>query len=400
MKDKIDFLKMSSEIYSDLVAWRRDFHENPELGFEEFRTSKTIKDFLTLEGIPFYETATTGICAIIKGEADGAEKGKTIALRADIDALPLADTKGCEYSSKAEGKMHACGHDAHMTVLMGVAKILNSIKKELKGNIKLLFEPAEETVGGARFMIKEGVLEEPYVDAVIGLHVSENIECGKIGIKKGVVHAASNPFNIKIIGKGGHGAHPEDTIDPVVIASNVILGLQSIVSREIPPTDPAVVTVGSIHGGSSQNIIPGEVNLSGVIRTLKTEHREYVIKRVTEVVEGITKSMRGKCEIDIQESYPCLYNNDFMVDLVKKCASEVIGKTNVEELDKPNMAVESFSYFSMERPAAFYFLGVRNEDKGIVYPAHNSLFDIDERSLPIGVAIQCKAAYEYLNTTA
>ena len=390
----IDFLKKSSEIYDELVAWRRDFHQNPELGFEEFKTSEKIKSFLKAEGIPYCECATTGVYALIKGE--GAEGGKTVALRADIDALPLKDSKSCDYSSQVEGKMHACGHDAHMTVLMGAAKILNSMKKELKGNVKLIFEPAEETIGGARFMIKEGVLENPHVDAVIGLHVHENIDCGNIGIKKGVVHAASNPFNIKIIGKGGHGAHPEDTIDPVVIASNIIIALQSIVSREIPPTDPAVITVGSIHGGSAQNIIPGEVNISGIIRTLKTEHRAYVIDRVKQVVEGICTAMRGKCEIEIQESYPCLYNNDMMIDMVKNCAEDIIGKESIVELDKPNMGVESFSYFSLERPAAFYFLGTRNEDKGIVSPAHNSLFDIDEKALPIGVALQCKAAYEYL----
>jgi amidohydrolase len=397
--NKFDFLKLSAEIFQDLIAWRRDFHENPELGFEEYRTSQTIKNFLHLEGIPYYETATTGICAIIKGEAKGAEMGKTIALRADIDALPLKDRKSCDYTSKVEGKMHACGHDAHMTILMGAAKILNSIKDKLKGNVKLLFEPAEETVGGARYMINEGVMEEPHVDAVIGLHVSEGIESGKIGIKTGVVNAASNPFNIKIIGKGGHGAHPEDTIDPIVIAANVITSLQNIISREIPPTDPAVITVGSIHAGSAQNIIPEEVSLAGIIRTMKTEHRQYVIARLVEVVEGITKAMRGSCDIDIQESYPCLYNNDVMVDLLGTCAKEVIGEINVEKLDKPSMGVESFAYFSLERPAVFYFLGSRNEEKGIVNPAHGSLFDIDENCLPIGVAIQCKTAYEYLNST-
>jgi amidohydrolase len=397
--DNIDFLKESADIYNDLVSWRRGFHENPELGFEENITSETIKEFLKHEGISYYETATTGICAIIKGEAKGAEEGKTIALRADIDALPIQDKKKCTYSSKIDGKMHACGHDAHMTILMGAAKILNLKREKLKGNVKLLFEPAEETIGGARFMINEGVLENPHVDAILGLHVAEGIESGKIGIKRGVVNAASNPFNIKIIGRGGHGAHPEDTIDPIVIASNVIVALQSIVSREIPPVDPAVITIGSIHGGSAQNIIPEEVNISGIIRTMKTEHREYVIKRLIEVVEGITKAMRGSCEIDIQESYPCLYNNDLMVDMLQKYACNVIGENNVEILDKPSMGVESFAYFSMERPAAFYFLGCRNSEKGIINPAHGSLFDIDESCLPIGVAIQCELAYEYLKST-
>jgi amidohydrolase len=395
--EKVDFLKYAADIYDNLTEWRRYFHRNPELGFEEFKTSAKIKEFLIQEGIPFVETAGTGICALIRGGNIGEDKEKIIALRADIDALPLKDKKSCDYSSSIEGKMHACGHDAHMTILMGAAKILNSMKGSLKGSVKLLFEPAEETVGGARFMIEEGVLENPKVDAVIGLHVAEGIECGKIGIKKGVVNAASNPFNIKIIGKGGHGAHPEDTVDPIVIASHIILALQSIVSREIPPTDPAVVTVGSIHAGSAQNIIPEEVNISGIIRTMKSEHREYVIKRVTEIVEGITKIMRGSCEIDIQESYPCLYNNDYMVDMVKECAKEIIGQDNVIDMDKPSMGVESFAYFSLERPSAFYFLGSGNTEKGITHPAHGSFFDIDENCLPIAVAIQCRAAYEYLN---
>lgn len=400
MEGKYDFLKMSAEIYEDLVSWRRHFHMHPELGFEEYETSSKIKEFLSKEGIPYTESAGTGICAIIKGGAAEGEKVRTIALRADIDALPLDDRKSCEYSSKIKGRMHACGHDAHMTILMGAARILNKIKDNLNGNVKLFFEPAEETTGGARFMIKEGVLENPNVDAVIGLHVAEGIECGKIGIKKGVVNAASNPFNIRIIGKGGHGAHPEDTVDPVVISSNIILALQTIVSREIPPTDPAVITVGSIHGGSAQNIIPEEVNINGIIRTMKSEHREYVIKRVTEVVEGISKTMRGSCEIDIQESYPCLYNNDLMVDLLTECAKNVIGEANIIEMEKPSMGVESFAYFSMERPAAFYFLGAGNSDKGITHPAHGSLFDIDENCLPIGVAIQCSMAYDYLNSDA
>lgn len=395
-KLKMDFYKEALEINKELIEWRRDFHENPELGFEEYRTSKVIKDFLDKEGIPYIEVAKTGVCAIIKGTAEGAESGKTIAIRGDIDALPLQDNKSCSYSSKVQGKMHACGHDAHTTIVLGAAKILNRYKHMLKGNIKLLFEPAEETVGGARYMIKEGVLEEPKVDAVIGLHVSEAIEAGKVGIKQGVFNAASNPFTIKIKGKGGHGAHPEDTIDPVVIASNIIVSLQSIVSREIPPVYPAVITVGSIHGGTAQNIIPEEVEIKGIMRTMKSEHREYVKKRLCEVVNGICAAMRGKAEIDIEESYPCLYNDDNMVALLKETATELLGEENVQMLEHPSMGVESFAYFSMERPAVFYFLGSANFEKGITNPAHGTLFDIDERCLPVGVALQCTTAYEYL----
>lgn len=388
----INFLEKALEIQSELVAWRRDFHENPELGFEEYRTSEKIKEFLKSEGIEYMELANTGICAIIKGNGT-----KTIALRGDIDALPLEDKKAADYSSKIHGKMHACGHDAHTTILMGAAKILNSIKDKLNGNVKLIFEPAEETVGGARFMIKEGALNNPSVDAVIGLHVNEEIKAGHIGVKRGVVHAASNPFTIIIKGKGAHGAHPDAGIDPIVIASNVIMALQTIVSREIPPTDPAVITVGTIHGGTAQNIIPEEVTISGVIRTLRTEHRAYVKQRLVEVVNGITSSMRGSCEIKIEESYPCLYNDDNMISLVESSAKEIIGLEAIETLDKPSMGVESFAYFSMEVPSAFYFLGVRNEEKGIIHPAHGCLFDIDEEALPIGVAIQCKAAFDFLS---
>jgi len=382
---------MAVNIESELIEIRRDLHENPELGFNLFRTSQKVKDFLSAEGIEYYEVAQTGICAIIRGRGE-----KTIALRADMDALPLQDKKICSYSSKTLGKMHACGHDAHTTILLGTAKILNSMKDELLGNVKLFFEPAEETTGGSPLMIKEGVLEQPNVDAVIGLHVEEWLEAGTVGLKRGVAYAASNPFTIKIIGKGGHGASPHMTIDPIVIASNVIVCLQNIVSREIPPTDPAVITIGSIHGGTAQNIIPEEVIISGIIRTMKSEHREYIKNRLVQVVEGIVTSMRGKCEIVIEESYPCLYNNDDLAELFEKKAGEVIGEENVYKLDQPTMGVESFAYFSNERPALFYFLGCGNVQKGIVNPAHGSLFDIDERCLSIGVAMQCKLAYEFL----
>lgn len=388
----INFLKQAELIEDELKLIRRDIHMHPELGFEEARTSALIKDFLNKEGVEFYETAKTGICAIIKGRS-----GKTIALRADMDALPLEDRKCCSYASKEPGKMHACGHDAHTTILMGAAKILNSIKNELPGSVKLFFEPAEETIGGARFMIEESVLENPKVDAVLGLHVSEDIDCGYIGIKRGVVNAASNPFTIRIMGKGGHGAHPDTTIDPIIIACNVVMSLQSIVSREIPPTDPAVLTVGTIHGGTAQNIVPEEVTISGIIRTMKKEHREYVKSRLFEITDGIVHSMRGKVDIKIEESYPCLYNNDTMVDVVSSSAKSVLGKDKVKVLESPSMGVESFAYFSMERPSAFYFLGCRNMEKGITSPAHGSMFDIDEECLKIGVAVQCSSVWNYLN---
>lgn len=394
----VDFRKEASDIMDELVSLRRDFHENPELGFEEWRTSGKIKEFLTKEGIPFVDVAKTGVCGIIEGTAKGAETGKTIALRGDIDGLPIQDKKVCDYSSKVQGKMHACGHDAHTTILLGAAKLLNKNKHLIKGRVKLLFEPAEETIGGARFMIKEGVLENPHVDAVLGLHVTEDLDVGKIKVKSGVAFAASNPFTIKIKGRGGHGAYPHAAIDPVVMACQVVVTLQTIVSREIAPVNPSVITVGSINGGTAQNIIPDEVVLKGIIRTLTPEDREYAKKRLEEVVASVCTAMRGDYEIEIEESYPCLINDEEMVSGVRNIANNILGKENVEEQKAPSMGVESFSYFAMERPSAFYFLGSRNISRSIVASAHNSFFDVDEDCLPIGVAIQCQAAIEYLGS--
>ncbi|MBW6409155.1 M20 metallopeptidase family protein [Clostridium weizhouense] len=390
----IDFNKEANEIKDELISIRRDLHEHPEVGFEEVRTSGIIKDFLKKEGISYIELSKTGVCGIITGEKDGTKK--TIALRADMDALPIQDMKSCPYSSKILGKMHACGHDSHTTILLGVAKILNKHKNLFSGNIKLIFEPAEETVGGARYMIKENVLENPKVDCILGLHVDENVKIGNIEIKKGVVNAASNPFNITIIGQGGHGAAPHTTVDPVVVASHIVVALQSIVSREISPVNPAVITIGTIHGGTAQNIIPGEVKLSGIIRTMTKEDREFVIKRLKEIVNGIALSSRAKAEIEIEESYPCLYNDDDMVDLIRNSSGSILGVENVLEQKAPHMGVESFAYFAMEKPSAFYFLGSGNKEKKTTEPAHSDLFDIDEDCIPIGVAIQSLSAFNYL----
>lgn len=392
----MDFYKEAEEIKNLLIDIRRDLHENPELGFEEYRTSKKIQEFLTNEGIEIKVVANTGVCGIIKGEKESTGKEKVVALRADMDALPIQEKNNCPYKSKVDGKMHACGHDAHTTILLGAAKILNKHKKDFSGTVKLMFEPAEETVGGAPYMIREGILENPKVDGVFGLHVTEDLDIGKIKVKYGVVNAASNPFTIKIKGKGGHGAAPQYTIDPIVIASQIVLALQTIVSREVSPTNPAVITIGSINGGTAQNIIPDEVVLRGIIRTMDKDDREEVKKRLSQVVNGICSSMRAEAEIEIEESYPCLYNEDSMVDIVRSSAKSILGEENVVNQKAPSMGVESFAYFAMERDAAFYFLGTGNKTKKTDVPAHNALFNIDEDALPIGVAIQCTNAFNYL----
>lgn len=387
----------ANNIKDELIEIRRNLHQYPELGFEETNTSKFIKDFLTREGIEFKEFAGTGVCGVIKGTKEG-ENNKVIGLRADIDGLPMQDKKGCSYASKVTGKMHACGHDGHTTILLGVAKLLNKNKDKFNGIVKLIFEPAEETTGGARVMIEEGVLTNPTVDVMCGLHVEETLDAGMIMVRRGTVNAASNPFNITIKGSGGHGAYPDTAIDPIVMASHVVTSLQSIVSREIKPVNPTVVTIGSIHGGTAQNIIPNEVKLGGIIRTMTNEDREFAKVRLKEIVNGICTTFRGSAEIEIEESYPCLYNDDNMVKILEDSAKNIIGAENVKVQKNPKLGVESFAYFANEVPSVFYFLGIRNEEKGIIHPAHNSLFDIDEDALPIGVAIQCEVAINYLTT--
>lgn len=392
------FLNEANTIKDELIEIRRDIHKHPELGFQEERTSTLIKKFLYKEGIKFRSVAKTGVCAEIKGELEGGPQ-RVIALRADIDALPIQDKKKVPYASQVEGKMHACGHDAHTTILLGVAKILNNYKEQFSGTVKFLFEPAEETIGGAPYMIEERVLENPKVDMVIGLHVSENIETGKIRVKKEWVNASSNPFVVRIIGSGGHGASPQMTVDPIVAASFLITELQTIVSREITPVRPVVISIGSIHGGSAQNVIPDEVEIKGIIRTISEEDRKYVLRRFQDIINNVCKSFRTKADIKIEEGYPSLFNNADVVDRVKGAAINLLGKENVLEQINPSMGVESFAYFAEERPSAFYYLGTGNSAKNTTKPAHSSLFDIDEDAICIGVSLQCSICYEYLTSS-
>lgn len=394
----MDFKREAFNIKSDLIKIRRHLHEYPELSTEENETSKFVKEILEKEGIEFKEYFNTGIGAVIKGTLKSDKKEKTIGVRADIDALPIVDKKICEYSSKSLGKMHACGHDAHTSILLGVAMILNKNKHLFNGNVKLIFEPAEETVGGSRYMIEENVLDNPKVDAMIGLHVEETLDCGKIMFKDGVVNAASNPFKIKVKGRGGHGAYPHSTVDPILIASNIIISLQGIVSREVNTMNPVVITVGKINGGSAQNIIPEEVEFEGVIRTMNKEDRELVKNRLIEVSTGIAKTLRGEAIIEIEESYPNLYNNEEMVKLFHKSSKLILKEHDIIKQYNPKMGVESFAYFAEKVPSLFYFLGSRNEKNNIIHPAHSNLFDVDEDCIPLGVALQCQMIIDYLTS--
>jgi len=388
----MNFLEDALKIKQDLIKWRRKFHKHPELSFEEWKTSQIIKDFLKSEGIIYKEYARTGIVATIYGNGK-----KTVALRGDMDALPITDLKACDYSSKEICRMHACGHDAHMAMVMGAIKIINKNKDKLNGNVKFIFEPAEEDTGGALLMINDGCLSNPNVDAVVGLHVSEWIDSGKIGIKKDIVNVSSNPFKIIIEGKGGHGASPQNTVDPIFIACQIIVAIQGIITRELPPTVPSVISIGEIKAGSSVNIIPDKCEISGIIRTLKNEHRQFIKERLTEIGEGIANIFRAKATFNIIDGYPALKNDSKIIDIVEKAAEKIVGKENIISLRDPLMTVESFAYFAEKVPSAFYFLGIRNEKRGIVHPAHSSLFDIDEDALVYGTAVHLRAVFDLLD---
>ncbi|MCL2321982.1 MAG: amidohydrolase [Oscillospiraceae bacterium] len=387
----MDFWESVLEIKNDLIKWRRAFHSHPELSFEEWKTSSFIKVLLKSEGIEYKEYANTGIVATIYGNGT-----KTVAVRADMDALPITELKFLEYSSKEKGKMHACGHDAHMAMVLGAIKIINKFKDRLKGNVKFIFEPGEEDTGGASIMIYEGCLKNPDVLAIIGLHVREDIDSGKIGIKKGIVNVSSNPFKIIIEGKGGHGAFPENTVDPIFVACQMIMAIQGIITRELPATVPTVITIGEIKAGSSGNIIPKTCEINGIIRTLKDVHRQFIKKRIVEIGEGIAKSFRAEAAFNIIDGYPALLNDNKIMDIVEGSAKKVVGEENIIYLENPLMSVESFAYFAKEKPCAFYFLGIRNEEKGIIYPAHSPQFDIDEDALLYGTCMHCTALFDLL----
>ncbi|MBS4537457.1 amidohydrolase [Clostridium sp. D2Q-11] len=388
-----NILNKSKDIKDWLIKVRRDFHICPELGMEEFKTSEKICNLLDEMGIEYQRgVANTGVVGLIKG----AEKGKTVALRADMDALPILEKNDVSYKSKVDGKMHACGHDAHMTILLGTAKILNEIKGDIKGNIKLIFQPAEETVGGAQPMIEAGVMENPKVDAIFGLHVAPEIPVGKIGIKYDKMNASSDTLNIKILGESTHGAYPQSGIDSIMITAQVINALQSIVSRNISPVDSAVVSLGTINGGTQHNIIANSVQIRGTLRTLTPKTREMALSRIQNIVEGIPRTLGGRGEFIREEGYAALINHDDMVDLVKHNGEKLLGEENIIIINEPSLGVEDFAYFLNKAKGAYYRLGCRNEENGIIYDGHHDRFNIDEDCLPIGVAMQVSNVIKFL----
>lgn len=392
IKDK-SILELTEKIKKDLITIRRDFHMHPELGMEEHRTSKIIGDMLEDLGIKVQRNvANTGVVGLLEGRTNG----KTIALRADMDALPIQDVKNVEYASTISGKMHACGHDAHTTMLLGTAMILSKMRDKLIGNVLFIFQPAEETVGGADPMIKEGVLKNPKVDAIFGIHMAPDIDTGKIGVRYGVSNASANTFEIEIKGKATHGATPHLGVDAITVSAQVINALQTVISRQIDPIDNAVLTVGTIKGGTQSNIISDSVYMTGTLRTFAPGLREIITSKMKKLLEGITESMGANFILIINQGYPILSNHGEMVELVENAAKEIIGNENIITIQKPRLGAEDFAYFVQEVSGAFWRLGCKDPKSNIELSDHSSNFDIDEDSLTIGVAMHIKIVLNFL----
>jgi amidohydrolase len=397
MTDTLTIRPDVDEILPGVIADRRWLHENPELGFQEFKTAEFVRQRLESLGVEDIQTgiAVTGVTAVIRGTKEGA--GKNVLIRADMDALPILEENDVDYKSQSDGVMHACGHDAHTAIQLGVARMLMERRDQFSGTVKVLFQPSEEQgTGGAKPMIEAGVLNDPPIDAVFGLHMAAEIPVGKIEVASGAVGAAADSFKIRVQGKGGHGAAPHQTVDPIAIGMQIASALQTIVSRNANPMEQLVVSVCNFHSGFADNVIPDTAELGGTVRTFTPEMRDLAEERLKEIATGVAEAMGGKAIVTYNRGYPATINNAEMAQLVKDAASEIVGEENVAE-GEPMMGAEDFSYFLIEKPGAFFNVGHRNEERGITWPHHHPRFDIDEESLGHGVATMTNVVLTYLN---
>ncbi len=382
MKETIK--QLATTFTTEIIGNRRHLHTNPELSFQEFNTQKFVAQKLKDMGITPVEIANTGLVAVIEGRNPST---KVVALRADMDALPIVEANDVPYKSQNPGVMHACGHDVHTASLLGTAKILSALKNEFDGTVKLVFQPAEEKApGGASIMIEQGVLQNPTPHKMLGQHVAPNIPVGKIGFREGMYMASADEIYLTVKGKGGHGAMPEICIDPVLIASHIIVAMQQIISRNRNPRYPSVLTFGKVIANGATNVIPNEVYIEGTFRAMDEEWRADGLKRIRQIAELTAEAMGGTCEVFIQKGYPFLKNEPELTRRMKGAAVDYMGAENVIDLDIW-LAAEDFAFYTHHVDACFYRLGTRNEAKGIVSGVHTPTFDIDETALVIGAGL-------------
>lgn len=382
----------AQNLANETIETRRDFHRHPEIAFEEVRTSGIIADKLEALGLPTRRNVgKTGVVSVL----DTGKPGKTVLLRADIDALPVHEENETDYRSETDGKMHACGHDGHAAILLSAAKILTEQKDNLSGKLAFVFQPAEEIVRGAQAMLEDNALDGLRPDHSIGLHLSSMHPMGIVAVRDGPAMAATDSFRFLIKGKGGHAARPQESIDPILIAANLITTLQSLVARETDPVDQAVISVTSIHGGTAFNIIPEEVELKGTLRTFQPGTRKALRERILTVATGVTETMRGTFDYDWTEGSPAVVNDASLNERFRKVATEVMSEDRVAEAPQI-MGGDDMSLWLQEAPGTYFFLGAGNADKGMDYPHHHPKFDIDDSVLPLAVELLTKGAVEFL----
>ena len=381
----IEKIKGLAKQYSkEFIAIRHHLHANPELSYQEFETSKFIQNKLAEFRIPYEVKATTGVLGIIKGKNPDS---RVFAIRADIDALPISEENDVPYRSTKKGIMHACGHDVHTTCLLGAAKILNELKNEWQGTIKLIFQPGEEkNPGGASYMIRDGVLENPKPSGIIAMHVHTGMPVGQTSFRGGKVMASADELYFTIKGKGGHAASPHLCVDPILIASHLIIGLQQVVSRNSNPFNPSVLSITSFQGGATTNVIPKEVKLMGTFRAMDEKWRDEAHRLIERISKDLVHSMGGDIDLHIDKGYPAVINNDKLNENAKKAAEEYLGRVNVEETEL-RMGAEDFGYYAQQIPACFYRVGVMNKEKGITAGVHTPTFDIDENAIEVGMGL-------------
>ena len=395
--EKTDLLARMKELanaqHAELVNIRRHLHENPELGFEEVATAQYIADYLAGLGLEVTsQVAKTGVVALLRG----ARPGKTVAIRADMDALPIQELNEVPYKSKHPGKMHACGHDAHVAAAIGAARILWELRDQINGNVKFIFQPAEEAPGGAEPMIAAGVLENPTVDAIIGGHVWGGLESGIIEVMSGPTMASSDIIRLKIIGKGGHAAQPHTTIDPIVIASEIVGALQKLVSRQTDPFESVVISICSFHAGDVFNVIPHSAYLEGAVRTLNNELRQELPQKIEKIIRGITEPYGATYELDYYLGYPVTVNDPGVTETVRRAAISVLGGDKVRVAARASMGGEDYAYFLNKVPGTYIRIGTRNPEKGICQEMHHPRFDIDEAVLELTPVVYAQAAFDLL----
>jgi amidohydrolase len=383
----INFSQIRPNIYElqpHLVEWRRHLHQRPELGFQEYLTTQFITEKLQEWGIS-HQTgiAKTGIVATIEGR----QPGPVLAIRADMDALPIQEENEVSYRSQHNGRMHACGHDGHTAIALGTAYYLSQHRDTFAGTVKLIFQPAEEGPGGAKPMIEAGALRNPDVDAIIGLHLWNNLPLGTVGVRSGGLMAATECFRCTIIGKGGHGAIPDQTVDSIVVAAQIVTALQTIVSRNVSPLDTAVVTVGEFHAGTAVNVIADSANIGGTVRYFRPELGEKIPQRLEQIIAGICSSHGASYEFNYWRLYPPVINDSRIAELVKSAASAVVETPAGIVPECQTMAGEDMSFFLQEVPGCYFFLGSANLSQNLAYPHHHPRFDFDETALSMGVEI-------------